>query len=315
MKSFLIKTCLFSFIFIFLNQCLGSYIANKRNLIGYYPTIRWNEFYSTPQNSIDLIFLGSSHCYRSIVPNIGDTTLNINSFNMGSSGQFPIVSYYILKEILNHQSPHMVVLEVYHSTLSSDNRFEIAGHNFDHFKNINNKYNLIKECSSFKDLPDLIFPTYRFNNLKSLIFQNKQTSNGVDKNTHSYYSHKGYVETPYYKTQENTYHPSQISSKNFKTNQIIGLKNIIDVCKINNIELIIFTQPYNPKYFNSLKGYKIFSDFMNNIAIKNDIKYIDFNIQPHIEKFSPDDFYDHGHMFKHGAEKFTKMLINEIKKS
>ena len=47
---------------------------------------------------IDTLFLGSSHCYRSVDPNAVDAALGTYSFNAGSSQQLPDGSYYMLLE-------------------------------------------------------------------------------------------------------------------------------------------------------------------------------------------------------------------------
>ena len=47
---------------------------------------------------IDTLFLGSSHCYRSVDPDAVDAALGTYSFNAGSSQQLPDGSYYMLRE-------------------------------------------------------------------------------------------------------------------------------------------------------------------------------------------------------------------------
>ena len=46
---------------------------------------------------IDTLFLGSSHCYRSVDPDAVDAALGTYSFNAGSSQQLPDGSYYMLR--------------------------------------------------------------------------------------------------------------------------------------------------------------------------------------------------------------------------
>ncbi|MCU4158055.1 hypothetical protein J1N10_18920 [Carboxylicivirga sp. A043] len=314
MKRFLIKISLFLILFIALNQLLGNYIGSKRKLVGYYPSLRWDDFYNTKDNTVDIVFLGSSHCYRSLIPNIFDSILQVNSFNMGSSFQTPFISDYVLKEIINYQTPGMVILELHHSTLGGAKNFGNASHNFDFFSNSKNKYELIIESITLQELGSILFPTYRFNNLKSLIFESKPLGYGVDKNIHSYYSHKGYVETPTYKIDSLVLNMgSVINQDSFKDFQIEGVNSIIQLCQENDIRLLIVTQPYNPEYLKTIDNYKIFHNFADSIANSNHIDYIDFNLSPYKEKFTSDDFYDSGHLFKHGAEKLSNMVANEIK--
>ena len=180
MRNYILKIVLFTVLIVLINQFLGFHISRKRRLIGYYPAIRWDEFYSTKNNTLDIVFLGSSHCYRSLIPNLFDSILNTNSFNMGSSSQYPLISYYNLKEILNHQNPKLIILEVFHGTLSSPAKTEFASHNYDFYKSAINKYNLISKCDTSDIINQLLLPTYRFNNYKSLLFKSTPLEYSLD---------------------------------------------------------------------------------------------------------------------------------------
>src|SRR5437870_3052083 len=128
-----LKVFLFVLVFFVLNLIVG-YILSipKRKLIeaGYFhPQKRWSEFYQQKKNSIDLLFLGSSHCYRSFNPAIFDEKLGTNSFNMASPSQSPLTSYYVLKEVLKRQSPKIVILEVFWYTFDTTNQYVNALYN------------------------------------------------------------------------------------------------------------------------------------------------------------------------------------------
>ena len=62
-----------------------------------YSRVMLQELYADAGN-IDTLFLGSSHCYRSVDPAQVDAALGTHSFNAGSSQQLPDGSYYMLKE-------------------------------------------------------------------------------------------------------------------------------------------------------------------------------------------------------------------------
>lgn len=289
-------------------------MSNKRSLIGYYPTLRWKEFRQQETNSIDLIFLGSSHCYQSLVPSVFDTILNINSFNMGSSFQTPVVSYYTLLEILETQHPQRVIMEVHHETLKGQKSLDNASHCFDFFNNKRYKYNLIKNTIRSSDLGGILFPTYRYNNFKRLLFTDTKQDSTNNAHIHTYYSHKGYAETPKYKAAPLVINGDYIISQNYNELQIRSLEKIIDICKEKEIELTLITQTHNPDYFSTFRSYESFYQFMIDFSATNGIKYIDFNQPPFLNHLSAEDFYDTGHLFKHGAEKFSMMVVQEIVK-
>lgn len=71
------------------------------------------ELYSTPDDTIDLVFVGSSHMYGGIDPNYFWTEYGIPAFDMCCSGQDKNSAVHQLKELLKTQSPRLVVVEAY----------------------------------------------------------------------------------------------------------------------------------------------------------------------------------------------------------
>lgn len=69
--------------------------------------------YSTPKDTMELVFVGSSHCYGGIDTEYFWSNYGIPAFNMCCSGQDKDSAYHQLKELLKTQSPQMVVVEAY----------------------------------------------------------------------------------------------------------------------------------------------------------------------------------------------------------
>lgn len=70
-------------------------------------------FYELPKDSVDVLFLGSSHGVTSFVPQELYNQYGITSYNLSTDEQGVVTSYYWLKEALRYQSPKAVVLECY----------------------------------------------------------------------------------------------------------------------------------------------------------------------------------------------------------
>lgn len=70
-------------------------------------------FHSLPENSMDVIVLGSSHAQYSFQPNFFREETGLYSVVMGSACQPLEVSVEMLKEAYKTQSPKLVILEVY----------------------------------------------------------------------------------------------------------------------------------------------------------------------------------------------------------
>ncbi|MDE6405217.1 MAG: hypothetical protein K2M20_06170 [Lachnospiraceae bacterium] len=70
-------------------------------------------FYDLEKNSVDVLFLGSSHGVTSFCPQEVYNQYGITGYNLSSDQQGLVTSYYWLKEALRYQTPKAVVLECY----------------------------------------------------------------------------------------------------------------------------------------------------------------------------------------------------------
>lgn len=68
---------------------------------------------------VDILFLGSSHCYRTFDTRFY-TANGYTCFNLGSSNQTPMQTYVLLKQYLDSLSPRQVVFEVHPDIMRND---------------------------------------------------------------------------------------------------------------------------------------------------------------------------------------------------
>ncbi|MCB9170782.1 MAG: hypothetical protein H6597_03765 [Flavobacteriales bacterium] len=78
---------------------------------------RFQEF--DPDSTYDVVFLGSSHAYRGYDPAYF-TRHGYAAFNLGSSAQSQMNSYYLLKDLVHPGHVRLVVLDVYEGAMESD---------------------------------------------------------------------------------------------------------------------------------------------------------------------------------------------------
>ncbi|MGN1151242.1 MAG: hypothetical protein ACI4SN_03675 [Lachnospiraceae bacterium] len=76
-------------------------------------TTTYTGFYDMKKDTVDVLFLGSSHGVTSFLPQELYNQYGITSYNLGCEQQGMVTSYYWLKEALRYQSPKAVVLECY----------------------------------------------------------------------------------------------------------------------------------------------------------------------------------------------------------
>lgn len=70
-------------------------------------------FYEMERDTIDVLFLGSSHAASSFSPQVLYNSYGITSYNLGCEQQNLVISYYWLKEALRYQKPKAIILDCY----------------------------------------------------------------------------------------------------------------------------------------------------------------------------------------------------------
>lgn len=78
---------------------------------GYLSSIE--QLYNSERDTMDVVFMGSSHCYCGIVPTYFWENYGIASFDMSTSGQHKEATTHMLKELLKYQQPKLVVIDLY----------------------------------------------------------------------------------------------------------------------------------------------------------------------------------------------------------
>ena len=71
----------------------------------------WAEYRQEPENSIDVLFLGSSYAYCDWNPAVMYRESGLTGYVMGGSEQTPSITYWYLREALRTQTPALVVME------------------------------------------------------------------------------------------------------------------------------------------------------------------------------------------------------------
>ena len=119
--------------------------ASTENQINNYNESRWNEFYELPKNSLDMVFLGSSHSYCTFDPENFDSVLGTSSYQLGMPLQHMDSTYFTLLEVLNYQKPKKVIVEVYWDMLDDEFELTQAGYLFQVLRNTELEKQYIKE--------------------------------------------------------------------------------------------------------------------------------------------------------------------------
>lgn len=105
------RTILFCAVLLLSLNTVYRVLAWKDTAGEYYSSV--DTFYGLEEDLIDVLFLGSSHCYCSIDNSRLWEDYGIASFSLAVSGQDLVSSYYTFAEALKTQKPDVVCLEMY----------------------------------------------------------------------------------------------------------------------------------------------------------------------------------------------------------
>ncbi|SHO48376.1 hypothetical protein [Anaerocolumna xylanovorans] len=262
-----------------------SYLFLPYNSTGEGPYKKLNGILSAPKDTIDYITLGDSECSTSISPMELWNKHGYAGYNCGVPGQRLQDTYYLLQQILNNQSPKVVLLET--------NAF----------------YRSFDYSNALQDAVDKaaqnIFPVYKYHN--SWKYFNLGTLENIPKKPGHKIprAYKGYqynsVTKPYL---DGPYVHKTDKIEPIDAQPLFYLNKIVDLCKERNIQLILYSAP-TPLCWTYEKH-----NAADSFASKNNLTYIDLNL--HAEKLKIDwarDTRDKGnHMNYYGAKKVTDYI-------
>lgn len=291
----------------------------------------WKSFYQ--EQNLDTLFIGSSVCQRTFNPYIIDDILKINSFNMGTPAQILSQTYEGINETIKKHKIKTVILGIGHFTFTQKENLnaEITFINAkiekkDIKEKIKEGINFIfsKEHIKKTESINYFFP-WVYNNVgfnpKNILenieakIKNKNLKNGKENIIYNIGKGFGIAKTSHDYNNvgdkiSGLIYSSEIYYENFKV-----LKKISELCKKNNIDLIVINSPhtiydilsYGDEYFFTM--YKL-KEFFKDL----EVPYYDFNlIKPNIFQSEEDYFYDHEHLNQKGSTEFSKSFANFMK--
>ena len=81
--------------------------------------LRWRNFYALPRNTVDVVFLGTSHAYHSFNPEVIDDILPITSHSLGIPGDNIQIVYHEIRSILRSQQPDLILVDAFSLSMSN----------------------------------------------------------------------------------------------------------------------------------------------------------------------------------------------------
>ena len=276
-------------------------------------TTTYAGFYDMEKNTVDVLFLGSSHAVTSFLPQELYDRYGITSYNIGCEQQGMVTSYYWLREALRYQSPKAVVLECYFcfpymvdEPLNTEESYTRKA--FDFMKWSPVKAEAVKticEIDSKQDVWSYYFPNIRYHT--------RWTE--LDKNDYSYgemasYSEmKGFAPLYFYlgEAGENFVpHDVGVSDEQAEMAPRMAeyLDKIVDLCEENGISLILTITPAMAADHTKCNAVQAYAD-------EKGLTFISFNEQDIYQQMNYQiavDNCDDGHPNIWGAAKVTDYI-------
>lgn len=307
----LLKLVVFCLIFALLYQQIESLLIGKdypvrsnlnESFTPYPLASKLDGFYDLPQNSVDILFMGSSHIHCGINPLVIWNDWSITSYDLSADQQDFATSYYYLVEAFKTQKPKKVVVDV--GTFFEQQQELSAHFSYDFMKLSVNKISAVigrvPESSRLKMLFSLYDYHTRWSELQREDFEYVYAA----PKEHRFNGYFAYLVTTPIIPQTNEY--IEDTGELTDTDKYY-IDKFYELCLENGSELVFIKTPtaigndWQPRN-NAVKQY---------IANKN-IEFIDYSFDDRMNFDWNTDFADVVHMNIYGAMKFTRILGEDI---
>jgi len=265
-------------------------------------------FLDEKNNTVDVIFLGTSNMFHSINPVVMYSETGITSYDWGSSSQSLNMSYMYLKEALKTQSPKVVCLEVMQVCGNSSKRLYEPGMRwgFTYFPLSTDKLEALNVQLDNKN--DFEYLSYILPVLRYKSRWKELTRDDFENKSDTYL--KGCKVS--FITQPQSYPDDYYADVDveIKSANIVAFNQIVELCKDEGIELVLFKGP------NTAIWKDAYSKKVERYANTLGLKYIDYNHM--VDELGIDldaDFQDESHTNVFGQTKVTKHMGQFLKEN
>lgn len=320
----ILSTLLFCALFIGIGKLFRYILIDDTSS---YTRVAFHEMYE--QDNIDVLFVGSSHCYRSFIPEILDEELGLNTFNGGTSAQRLDGSYMVIKEAARYHDIKHIYLELYYNmsrTTSKDltSTYIIS----DYLRPSSDKIRFMLHASTKDQYANSFILARR--NWSKFFDADYVKDLLIKKNTDAYknyeyaylsgdsewYAGKGYVANNGVINDWNYF--SDCGWDDVPMDHVLeewssSLEDIISFCEKENIALTFVSVPVPDYRLASVEDYDAYVNFVQKLIADTNIDYYDFSLCK--EEFFPNTsslFMDDHHLNCYGAETFSHLFADLI---
>lgn len=269
-----------------------------------------DNFKQLERDSVDMVFIGSSHQFCTIDPDLLYEEYGINSFMLSTSAQTIPMSYYAAMEAIELQHPKVIVLEVLYCTNDFRTVTPEMSHTF---------FDGMPKCEARKlAMEDLIEPEERIYYYLNLgRYHTRWKDLGEEDFKSNLTSPRGG-----YHTEETKYNwQIPVISKDEKEPMSEEMQKYFDMlvklCEENQVELILYVAPFNSLYDEEntredlFRRQRIFN-WLEDYAKEQELRY--YNLFYEMDEINLDgmtDYKDSQHFNCYGQEKVTRYMVEK----
>ena len=311
MKRFILKLLLFLSIPLCFLYVL-SYIVDtglKKSKYFYYS--EWNDLFNGRINA-DLLVLGNSRAWVHFSPQILDSMLNLNSYNLGLDGaclNAQLVRFKLY--LLYNNKPKYIIQEIGATGSLINGTLPHLQQLYPYLDN-SEIWKIVKSSDPSFGVLERYFPLYKYNNELTLIKEGilSNFGKGVKPTKYKGYEGRKILWDNGFESFVKLYPKGTISK--IDSSQFSVLMDYIDFCKKNDIKIIFVTSPTYKEYIPYVLNYTQVIDTITNIANANNIPYLDYTKDTLCN--SKEYFYNTNHLNYIGSRLFSIKFANDIKK-
>lgn len=313
----ILRATAFLFIFAMLFVYLNYIFQPKFELRNNYLTKK--DFYNEPNNTIETVILGTSVSLQGIMPMELYENYGICAYDLGTSSQPALASYYWLEEAyrLHGKTLRSVVFDVAVMSMEPvESRYRMS---LDAIKFLPAKWKAISDhTDDFEESLDYMVPLFSYHDRWSELSYSDFTTPEYDRRPYLrgyfarilspnyYFSNHSYTDLS---VPDYYYYPDfDADEMDLKTESLYYLKKMIDLCEEHDIKLVLIRTPVNNIQVSMHNA-------VQTIADKYGLDFLDFNYAPLIDEIGYNhatDRYNNDHLNYYGAKKLTAWLGNYL---
>ena len=273
-------------------------------------THTWDNFKELEPDSVDMIFIGTSHQFCTIDPDLLYDEYGINSFMLATSAQTVPMSYYAAMEAIASQHPKAIVMEMaycandFRTVTPEMSHLFFDGMPWGEAKRLAVE-DLIEEEQRIYYYLNLGRYHSRWKNLTEVDFQSNLTSPRGGYVTEGTFSN---WEIPVIDREEKAPMPDEM---------LKYLDLLVELCEEHDVELILYTAPFNALYNDESMRQDLFNrqrifNGIEDYAREKGLRY--YNLFYELDALGLDgatDYKDSQHFNTCGQRKVTRYMAEQ----